>query len=198
MHNFLCAGLLKQQCPTWALVIQICGGGKGNVNGTISNCLVKMPSFLVSHNCCCTGLWHCFLLWHVVHCCCTAVSSSVCCNDALPLHCKLLDWLFLVNARWLQRITLHHLCLPTLSYTVLDVLLLVVPAALVSITGCVVHPCLHNVVVAHRNVTVQSYWQQMRTIYSKVINETIPTDGPHHEWINGIVIAVALQNWGWY
>ncbi len=28
--------------------------------------------------------------------------------------------------------------------------------------------------------------------------ENIPSDGPHHEWINGIVIALALPNWGWY
>ncbi len=75
MHRLLCARLWKQQCPTWVLVIPIGGGWKSNVGGTISYCLLKMPSFVVTHNCCCAGLWCYFLLWHIAHCCCTAVSS---------------------------------------------------------------------------------------------------------------------------
>ncbi len=86
----------------------------------------------------CSVMAHCVLLLH---------RSAFCCDGVLPLHCRLLSWLFLVNACWLKCVILHHCCLPTLSYTV-AVLLLVVAAALVSITGCVMHPCLHNVVVA--------------------------------------------------
>ncbi len=41
-------------------------------------------------------------------------------------------------------------------------------------------------------------WWQLRTNYSKLNIETIPSDGQHREWINGIVIALALPNWGWY
>jgi hypothetical protein len=61
------------------------------------------------------------------------------------------------------------------------VLLLVVAAALVSITVHVARPCLHDVVVAQCNVMMQSNQQQMHIIYSNAINKAIPTDGPHHE-----------------
>jgi hypothetical protein len=120
-----------------ALILTYCtpsgGGWNGNVGGTISNSLLKMPSFVVTYNWCWAGLWHYFLLWHVPRCCCTAV-SSFCCDCAFPLHCRLLRWLFLVNVCWLQQVTLHHWCLPTMRYTV-AVLLVVVAAALVSGTS---------------------------------------------------------------
>ncbi len=57
---------------------------------------------------------------------------------------------------------------------------------------------LQNVVLAQCDVTMQSNWWQLCTIYSKLNVETIPSDGPHHEWINSMVIALALPNWGWH
>ncbi len=57
---------------------------------------------------------------------------------------------------------------------------------------------LQNVVLVQCDITMQSNWCQLCTIYSKLKVETIPNDGPHHEWINGMVIALALPNWGWY
>ena len=57
---------------------------------------------------------------------------------------------------------------------------------------------LQNVVLAQCDVTMQSNWCQLCTIYSKVNVETIPTKGPYHEWINGMVIGLALPNWGRY
>ncbi len=48
------------------------------------------------------------------------------------------------------------------------------------------------------DVTMQSNWCQLCTICSKVNIETIPTKGPYHEWINGMVIGLALPNWGRY
>ncbi len=57
---------------------------------------------------------------------------------------------------------------------------------------------LQNVVLVQCDVTMQSNGWQLCTIYSKLNIETIPSDGPHYEWINGMVIALALPNWGWY
>jgi hypothetical protein len=42
---------------------------------------------------------------------------------------------------------------------------------------------------------MQSNRWQLFTIYSKLNVETIPSMGPHHEWINGMVIALVLPNW---
>ena len=57
---------------------------------------------------------------------------------------------------------------------------------------------LQNVVLVQCDVTMQSNWCQLCTICSKVNVETIPTKGPYHEWINGMVIGLALPNWGRY
>ncbi len=57
---------------------------------------------------------------------------------------------------------------------------------------------LQNVVLAQCDVMMHSNQWQLHTIYSKLNIETMPSDGPHHKWINGIVIALALPNWGWY
>ena len=43
-------------------------------------------------------------------------------------------------------------------------------------------------------VTMQSNQCQLCTICSKVNVETIPTKGPYHEQINGMVIGQALPN----
>jgi hypothetical protein len=48
------------------------------------------------------------------------------------------------------------------------------------------------------DITMQSNQWQICTIYLKLNVETISSDGPHHEWINGMVIALALPNWGQY
>jgi hypothetical protein len=52
-------------------------------------------------------------------------------------------------------------------------------------------------------VTIQSNQCQLCTIYSKVNIETIPTNGPYHEWINGMVIGsgaklrtIWISRWG--
>ncbi len=47
-------------------------------------------------------------------------------------------------------------------------------------------------------VTMQSNRCQLCTIYSKVNVETIPTNGPYHEWINDMVIGLVAPNWGRY
>ncbi len=57
---------------------------------------------------------------------------------------------------------------------------------------------LQDVVLVQCDITMQSNWWQLCTIYSKLNIETIPSKGPHHEWINGMVIALALPHWGWY
>ncbi len=57
---------------------------------------------------------------------------------------------------------------------------------------------LQNVVLVQCDVTMQSNRCQLCTICSKVNFETIPTKGPYHEWINGMVIGQTLSNWGRY
>ncbi len=57
---------------------------------------------------------------------------------------------------------------------------------------------LQNVVLVQFDVTIQSNWCQLCMIFSKVNFEMIPTKGPYHEWINGMVVGQALPNWGWY
>ncbi len=57
---------------------------------------------------------------------------------------------------------------------------------------------LQNVVLVQCDVIMQSNWCQLCTFYSKVNVETIPTKGPYHEWINGMVTGLALPNWGQY
>ena len=57
---------------------------------------------------------------------------------------------------------------------------------------------LQNVVLVQCDITMQSNRCQLCTICSKVNVETIPTKGPYHEWINGMVIGQALPNWGRY
>ncbi len=57
---------------------------------------------------------------------------------------------------------------------------------------------LQNGVLVQCDVTMQSNWWQLCMIYSKLNIETILTKGPYHEWINGMVIALTLMNWGQY
>ncbi len=57
---------------------------------------------------------------------------------------------------------------------------------------------LQNVVLVQCDITMQSNQWQLCTIYLKLNVETIPIKGPHHEWINGMVIALVLPNWGQY
>ncbi len=57
---------------------------------------------------------------------------------------------------------------------------------------------LQNVVLVPCDITMQSNQCQLCTICSKVNFEIIPANGPYHEWINGMVIGLALPNWGRY
>ncbi len=84
-------------------MIPMGGSWKGNVGGTVSNCLLKMASFVVGHNCLqscdaifCYSMLHiavalqCLLFIVMVDCCCTAdYCTNFLCECALAAVCYL-------------------------------------------------------------------------------------------------------------
>jgi len=58
--------------------------------------------------------------------------------------------------------------------------------------------CLRTLSLCCPHVATPTVWWELCNNYCEPMGKTIPTEGPHREWINRMVIGMMPQNWWWY